>query len=85
MRWNPCAVVHWRADLGLAPPGALATVQQAVATLSSATGITFHTTAPPSYIPQREHRPAGAADRLLRPALRAPVGEQLAHGVRSDR
>lgn len=53
MRWNPCAVVHWRADLRLAPPGALATVQQAVATLSSATGITFAYDGTTSYIPQQ--------------------------------
>ena len=52
MRWNPCAPVHWRADLRLAPPGALTTVQQSVAALSAATGISFVYDGTATYIPQ---------------------------------
>src|SRR3954447_5564879 len=53
LRWNPCAPVHWRADVRNAPAGTLTTVKNAVATLSAKTGITFVYDGSASYIPQR--------------------------------
>jgi hypothetical protein len=53
LRWNPCSTVHWRADLRLAPPGALTTVKAAVAQISAKTGITFVYDGTASYIPQK--------------------------------
>src|SRR3978361_931034 len=53
MRWNPCTAVHWRADLRNAPPGALATVKAAVATLSSKSGIPFVYDGGAPWIPQK--------------------------------
>jgi hypothetical protein len=53
LRWNPCAVVHWRADVRNAPATALSEVRTAVATLSAKTGITYVYDGPASYIPQQ--------------------------------
>jgi len=41
VRWNPCAPIHFVTNLAEAPPGALAEVNQAVAAVSAATGISF--------------------------------------------
>jgi hypothetical protein len=41
VRWDPCSTITWKVNLALAPAGALAQVQQAVATLSAATGLRF--------------------------------------------
>lgn len=41
IRWNPCATVHWTADLRYAPSGALADLTTAFDMLSQASGIPF--------------------------------------------
>lgn len=82
MRWNPCAVVHWRADLRLAPPGALATVQQAVSTLGAATGITFAYDGTTSYIPQQGSAPQPAPLVIsFGQHLGRPLGSNLLTGA----
>src|ERR1700709_1191604 len=53
MRWNPCAAVHWRADLRNAPAGTLTTVKNGVAQLAAQTGISFVYDDSATYIPQR--------------------------------
>lgn len=53
MRWNPCSVVHWRADLRMAPAGTLTALKSAVAALSAKTGITFVYDGAATYIPQK--------------------------------
>ena len=41
VRWNPCSVIHWRANVTGAPATALADVSTAFAQLAAATGMTF--------------------------------------------
>ncbi|MEA2581613.1 MAG: hypothetical protein QOE83_2505 [Actinomycetota bacterium] len=41
VRWNPCAPIHYVVNLTDAPPGSLADVKAAVATISAASGIQF--------------------------------------------
>lgn len=53
LRWNPCAPVHWRADLRNAPAGTLTTVKAAVANVSAKLGITFVYDGAATYIPQQ--------------------------------
>src|SRR3954469_17299263 len=53
LRWNPCAAVHWRADLRMAPAGTLTTAKAAVSTLSAKTGIPFVYDGAATYIPQK--------------------------------
>ena len=52
-RWNPCAAIHYRANLRYAPPGALRDVSAAVGRVSSLTGITFVYDGTTTVIPQR--------------------------------
>ena len=49
-RWNPCASVHYRVELG-AESAALPIVQSAVGQVSRATGITFVYDGPSSFVP----------------------------------
>src|ERR1700712_2319302 len=53
LRWNPCAAVHWRADLRNAPAGTLTMLKSAVAELSSKTGISFVYDGAATWIPQK--------------------------------
>ncbi|BEP15333.1 hypothetical protein acdb102_36440 [Acidothermaceae bacterium B102] len=53
IRWNPCAVIHYRVNLWHAPPGALADVKTAMARLHAATGMVFSYAGPTKVIPQR--------------------------------
>src|SRR3954452_970689 len=64
LRWNPCAPVHWRADLRNAPAGTLSALTSAVATLSSKTGIPFVYDGAATFIPQRGG-PAGPAPLVV--------------------
>jgi Matrixin len=41
VRWNPCAPITWKANLALAPAGALEEMGTAVSRLAEATGMTF--------------------------------------------
>lgn len=41
VRWNPCQPITWKANLALAPVGALEEIQTAVNRLAAATGMTF--------------------------------------------
>jgi len=41
VRWNPCSAITWKANLTLAPAGALDDLEVAFARLSEATGMTF--------------------------------------------
>jgi hypothetical protein len=41
VRWNPCAPITWKANLALAPTGALAEIEAALAALSAASGLSF--------------------------------------------
>jgi hypothetical protein len=40
-RWNPCQTIHYAVNATEAPAGSLATVQQAVARMADATGVTW--------------------------------------------
>ena len=57
VRWNPCATMHWRANVMRAPVGGLDVLKAAVASIGTATGTTWvfdgTTTAAPtsSYLP----------------------------------
>ena len=52
VRWNPCATLHWRANVMRAPLGGLDVLKAAVASIAAATGTTWvfdgTTTAAPS-------------------------------------
>ncbi|MCU1673049.1 MAG: peptidase and matrixin and adamalysin [Frankiales bacterium] len=52
VRWNPCAAIHWRANVMRAPLGGLGALKSAVASVAAATGTTWvfdgTTTAAPS-------------------------------------
>ncbi len=41
VRWDPCRPIHYEVNLGHAPAGALRVVEQAVARVAEATGVTF--------------------------------------------
>jgi hypothetical protein len=41
VRWNPCSVIRWRANLTLAPPGALHDLTIGFDQLAAATGMSF--------------------------------------------
>src|SRR3954454_23376914 len=64
LRWNPCAPVHWRADLRNAPAGTLTALKSAVATLSSKSGIPFVYDGAATYVPQRGG-PSGPAPLVI--------------------
>jgi matrixin len=64
LRWNPCAPIHWRADLRNAPAGTLSALKSAVAALSSKSGIPFVYDGAATFIPQRGG-PAGPAPLVV--------------------
>jgi hypothetical protein len=41
VRWNPCAAIHWRANVMRAPVGGLTVLKSAVASVAAATGTTW--------------------------------------------
>jgi hypothetical protein len=41
VRWNPCAAIHWRANVMRAPLGGLDVLKSAVASVAAATGTTW--------------------------------------------
>jgi len=41
VRWNPCSTIRWKANLTLAPDGALDALRAAMDDLATATGMTF--------------------------------------------
>jgi len=51
LRWNPCAVIHWRLDSRI-EPGAFTSVNTAINTLASGTGMSFVYDGTAVYIPQ---------------------------------
>jgi hypothetical protein len=51
VRWNPCSVVRWRANLALAPPAALDDVTAAFQQLGAATGMSFRYDGPTTTVP----------------------------------
>lgn len=52
LRWNPCAPIHVIVNTNEATPGALEDVKQALATLSSTSGLSFVVDGPTDVIPQ---------------------------------
>jgi hypothetical protein len=83
MRWNPCAPVHWRADVRNAPAGTLSAVQASVGNLSAKTGIPFVYDGPASYIPQRggSAQPAALVVSFGRRAGRPSASNYLTGGT----
>jgi hypothetical protein len=67
IRWNPCAVIHYRVNLWHAPAGAFADVTTAMARLHAATGMVFSYAGPTKVIPQRSFASSGQPGRW--PAL----------------
>jgi hypothetical protein len=57
IRWNPCQPIHYVVNVAHAPAGSLEDVQQAVADVSAATGITFTYDGLSDEVPQRERQP----------------------------
>lgn len=51
VRWNPCAPITWKANLTLAPEGALDEIETAVGRLAEATGMTFQYGGTTSVVP----------------------------------
>lgn len=51
VRWNPCAAITWKANLALAPEGALEELNTAISRLAEATGMTFNYGGTTSTIP----------------------------------
>jgi hypothetical protein len=57
VRWNPCDPIHYVIDPGLAPEGSTDDVHQAIAKISSATGIPFIYDGLSQEIPRRDRQP----------------------------
>jgi hypothetical protein len=57
IRWNPCQPIHYVVNIAHAPAGSLEDVQQAVAKVSAATGISFTYDGTTDEIPQRNRGP----------------------------
>lgn len=53
VRWNPCLPITWKANLALAPAGALDEITAAVAQLAQATGMTFQYGGATSVVPDQ--------------------------------
>ena len=62
VRWNPCEPIHYVIDPGLAPPGSVDDVYQAIAKISAATGIAFVFDGVTSEIPHSDRQPFDPAD-----------------------
>jgi hypothetical protein len=57
VRWNPCEPIHYVIDPGLAPDGSVDDVHEAIAKISTATGIPFVFDGLSTEIPQRDRQP----------------------------
>jgi hypothetical protein len=64
VRWNPCSVIRWRANLTLAPPGALHDLTVAFDQLAAATGMSFKYDGATTMIPTAAWR-SGSTDSGL--------------------
>jgi hypothetical protein len=60
VRWNPCRTITYKVNLALAPAGALATTQQAVANVAAAAGLTMTYTGTTDEIPSKSSAPTSA-------------------------
>src|SRR5437868_3185705 len=67
IRWNPCAVIHYKVNVAHAPKGAFADVKVALARLHKATGIKLVYDGQTGAIPQRSF------DHNLRPGHFPPL------------
>jgi hypothetical protein len=83
LRWNPCAPVHWKADLRNAPAGTLTPLKAAVANLSAKSGITFVYDGAASYIPQKGStaQPSSLVVSFARPPGRPSASNYLTGGT----
>jgi hypothetical protein len=63
-RWNPCAAIGWQLNPGTADATAIATIKNAVAQLSSASGLTFRYDGVTTFVPTQENV-EGAPDDLI--------------------
>ena len=52
VRWNPCAVIHWRANTRYGPSGGLGVLKAAVGTIASATHTQWVYDGPTSAVPR---------------------------------
>lgn len=52
IRWNPCAVIHWRANLSRGPAGGLAVLRSAVASIAAGTGTHWQYDGPSATTPR---------------------------------
>lgn len=57
VRWNPCAPIHYVANVTRAPEGSIQDIQEAIAKVSLATGVTFIYDGLSDEIPQRDRSP----------------------------
>jgi hypothetical protein len=57
VRWDPCLPIHYVVNLSNAPAGSLADVQDAVKTISAASGIRFVYDGPSNEMPDPDRRP----------------------------
>jgi hypothetical protein len=57
VRWNPCDPIHYVANVTRAPEGSIQDIQEAVAKVSLATGVTFIYDGLTDEVPQRDRSP----------------------------
>ncbi|MDQ1485810.1 MAG: hypothetical protein QOJ62_1503 [Actinomycetota bacterium] len=80
VRWNPCAPIHYSANIAQAtdPAGALRDLQAAVASVAAASGLTFAYDGPTTTIPTKAWLNAGgSASRIV--VAWAPAGSSSGH------
>jgi hypothetical protein len=64
VRWNPCGPIRYVVNDAEAPPGSMATVQDAVARVSAATGIEFFSSGSTDEVPMLDRDPVAFTGTL---------------------